>query len=233
MERPAEGRIHSFQSLGAADGPGLRYVVFMQGCPLRCVYCHNPDTWDPAGGQAYTAAEVVERLRRYRGYFGRKGGVTVSGGEPLMQPEFVGELFRRCREEGIHTALDTSGNGNLQRAETVLEYTDLILLDIKFLTQRDYEEKCRGSLEQAERFRRMAEGRNIPIWARHVVVPGLTDGREHIRALREYLKEWRTLEKVELLPFRKLCLEKYRDMGIPFPLENTPEMDEQALAGLA
>ena len=142
-----EGRVSSVQSMGAVDGPGLRYVVFLQGCPLRCAYCHNPETWDLTGGTPYTAEDLCKTILRYRPYFGENGGVTVSGGEPLLQPEFVAELFRRLHEHSIHTALDTAGAGDLSRAKQVLKHTNLVLCDIKFPTEAQYKAHCGGSLQ--------------------------------------------------------------------------------------
>lgn len=224
--KPIIGRIHSFQSLGAVDGPGLRYVVFLQGCPLRCIYCHNPDTWDFSGGEAYRPEEVLRKILRCRSYFEKTGGVTVTGGEPLAQPEFTAELFRLLQAEGIHTALDTSGCGDLKKAEEVLRYTDLVLADIKFLSAADYRQHCHGDWETVEKFLTLTEKRQIPLWVRHVVVPGLTDGEDHIRRLGEIARRYTNLEKIELLPFRTLCLEKYQSMGIPFPLSGTSDMPE-------
>ena len=149
-----KGRVHSIQSLGAVDGPGVRYVVFLQGCPLRCAYCHNPDTWDFSGGQEREAAELVQEICRYKMYFGDKGGVTVSGGEPLLQPAFVGELFRLLHEEGIHTALDTSGVwADWDGACQVLEHTDLILGDLKFTTPEEYRLHCKADMEKPLAFK--------------------------------------------------------------------------------
>jgi len=227
------GRVHSFQSMGAVDGPGLRYVVFLQGCPLRCVYCHNPDSWDPAGGIDYSPEEVVRRVLRYRSYFGREGGVTVTGGEPLLQPQFTAELFRQLREQGIHTALDTSGMGDLEAARQVLAHTDLVLADLKFPTQEQYRAYTGGSLSQVRRFLELTAQLDIPLWIRHVVVPGLTDGEKSIAQIGAMAKSCPNLKKIELLPFRKLCLEKYQAMGIPFPLADTPEMGEAETRRLA
>lgn len=219
------GRIHSFQSMGAVDGPGLRYVVFMQGCPLRCAYCHNPDTWKFEAGEEFSPQEVAGKIRRYRPYLAN-GGVTVTGGEPLMQPEFTAELFRILKEEGFHTALDTSGIGNLQLAERVLAYTDLVLADVKFLTEEEYRRYCRADFREVTAFLDLTKKRGIPLWIRRVVVPGINDTEEHIKKLLDFLTEYPNVEKIELLPFRKLCLEKYDAMGIPFPLTDVPEMQE-------
>ena len=227
-----KGRVHSIQSLGAVDGPGVRYVVFLQGCPLRCAYCHNPDTWDFSGGQEREAAELVQEICRYKMYFGDKGGVTVSGGEPLLQPAFVGELFRLLHGEGIHTALDTSGVGNLEAARRVLEHTDLILGDLKFATREEYKTHCKADMEKILSFYRLAAELNVPLWVRHVVVPGLNDNLEDLRAIKALAESFPNLEKIEWLPFHNLCLEKYQSMGIPFPLEGTDNMDEEALQQL-
>ena len=166
-----EGRVSSVQSMGAVDGPGLRYVVFLQGCPLRCAYCHNPETWDLTGGTPYTAEDFCKTILRYRPYFGENGGVTVSGGEPLLQPEFVAELFQRLHEHSIHTALDTAGAGDLSRAKQVLKHTDLVLCDIKFPTEAQYKSHCGGSLQHTVDFMRLTESMHIPLWVRHVVAP--------------------------------------------------------------
>ena len=232
-----DGVIHSFQSMGAVDGPGLRYLVFLQGCPLRCVYCHNPDTWafDAPSALRVPAEQVVKQALRYRTYFKNGGGVTVSGGEALCQWEFVAELFERLHAEGIHTALDTSGiggglagDGSLRDcgARRVLEHTDLVICDIKFPTEELYREKCRGRLSEVLSFLKLTEEMGIPLWVRHVVVPGLTDGEENVRKVKELAKQFKNLEKIELLPFRKLCMATYEELGIEFPLKDTEECTE-------
>ena len=226
------GRVHSIQSLGAVDGPGVRYVVFLQGCPLRCAYCHNPDTWDFAGGTEKEAADLVKEICRFKPYFGTKGGVTVSGGEPLQQPAFVEELFSLLHKEGIHTALDTSGVGNLEAARRVLEHADLILGDLKFATPEEYRLHCKADMEKPLAFYRLAEERGIPLWVRHVVVPGLGDNLEDMRKIQALAQSFSNLEKIEWLPFHNLCVEKYQQMGIPFPLAGTDNMDEAALQRL-
>ena len=224
-----EGRVHSLQSLGTVDGPGLRYVVFLQGCPLRCVYCHNPDTWDTAGGAVMGTEELVEKILRCRPYFGAEGGVTVSGGEPLLQAEFVTQLFARLKREGVHTALDTSGAGDLGKAPALLEVTDLVLLDLKFPTEEGYRQYCRGSLGQTEAFAALVAEKQVPLWVRHVVAPGLNDTLEDMAAVKSRAQRQPTLEKIEWLPFHNLCLEKYQQLGVPFPLADTPPMDREKL----
>ena len=216
------GKIHSIQSLGTVDGPGVRTVVFMQGCPLRCGYCHNPDTWDPNAGETVDTAEVFAKIKRFRPYFGPEGGVTVSGGEALLQPDFVRELFTLCKNEGIHTALDTSGCLWNEQVESLLDVTDLALLDIKMTTDADYREYVGCSLEKPMFFLSKLEEKGIPAWIRHVVVPGLTDAPENIRRLRDLLKGFSCIRKVEFLPFHKICVPKYEKMGIPFPFDRFP-----------
>jgi pyruvate formate lyase activating enzyme len=226
------GRIHSFQSMGAVDGPGLRFVVFMQGCPLRCAYCHNPDTWDFQGGQAYTPEQVAARVMRCLPYL-KGGGVTVSGGEPLAQPRFVKALFRQLKQKGVHTALDTSGAGDLDAAREVLADTDLVLADVKFLSGADYRRYCGADFDRIAAFLELTRQCGVALWVRQVVVPGLNDTPESIDALAAFLKDYPNLEKIELLGFEKLCLEKYDAMGIAFPLRDTPAMDPAALARLS
>ena len=213
------GRVHSFQSLGALDGPGLRCVVFLQGCPLRCGYCHNPDTWDPDGGQLTEAADVVKKLKRYKSYFGADGGVTVSGGEALLQADFVAELFALCHEEGIRTCLDTSGCLHSEHEDKLLAHTDLCLLDIKFTTAEDYRQYTGAELKDVLGFLDRLKSRSIPTWIRQVIVPGLNDTADNIDRLNELIAPYSNVVKVELLPFHKLCLEKYQTLGIPFPFD--------------
>lgn len=231
-EAGSKGRINQFQSLGTVDGPGLRYVVFMQGCPLRCVYCHNPETWDSAGGKIYTVDEVLDKILRCRAYLS-SGGVTVSGGEPLLQTAFVTELFTRLRQEGLHTALDTSGIGPSACAEALLSVTDLVLCDLKFATTADYRTYTGGKLEQVLEFLALTEKLGIPLWIRHVAVPGLTADPAYIREIRRLAGSFSNLEKLELLPFRKLCTAKYEALGIPFPLSDTPECSPALLEQLS
>lgn len=220
-----KGRINSFQSMGAVDGPGIRYVAFMQGCSLRCVYCHNPETWS-LEGEEYSLEEVSQRILRCRPYFGEDGGITVSGGEPLLQWSFVSELFRRLKKEGIHTALDTSGIGNAEGTAEVLGNTDLVICDLKFPSEEKYRKYCSGSLEQVLAFLELTEQMQIPLWIRHVVVPGLTDGGESLSGIAGIAKRYSNLRKFELLPFRKLCDSKYDALGISFPLANFGECQE-------
>ncbi|MCQ2456837.1 MAG: pyruvate formate-lyase-activating protein [Clostridia bacterium] len=226
------GRIHSVQSLGTVDGPGVRCVVFMQGCPLRCICCHNPDTWDFSGGEEADAGELCRRILRFRPYFGANGGVTVSGGEPLMQAEFVADLFGTLKAHGIHTALDTSGcilNDNVKR---LLDVTDLVLLDHKYPTEAGYFANTRAHLADAEAFLAELDRRSIATWLRRVVIPGMTDSEDSVRSLNETARRFRCVQKIELLPFRNLCAEKYDALGIPFPLKDTPSPAKETMEKL-
>ena len=222
-----KGRVHSFQTLGALDGPGLRFVVFLQGCNLRCLYCHNPDTWEMSGGTEHTSSDILHSIERCRPYFGKTGGVTVSGGEPLLQAGFVRELFSLCRENGIHTCLDTSGQPMGPYTQELLEETDLCLLDIKATSDESYRALCGTDLQSPLSFLRLLEKRRIPTWIRQVIVPGMNDGIGDIEALKSILMPYSCIQKVELLPFQTLCLEKYRRMGIRFPLEHLRPMKEE------
>lgn len=217
-----KGRIHSFQSLGTVDGPGVRCVVFVQGCPLRCICCHNPDTWDFSGGEEADSEELFNKIIRFKNYFGEKGGATVSGGEPLMQADFVTDLFKRLKAAGINTALDTSGCVFNKDVEELLKVTDLVLLDHKYSSAEDYREYTGGSLQNTERFLLELEKRGINTWLRRVIIPGKSDSEESVKALNETARRFNCVKKIELLPFRNLCKEKYEEMKIDFPLADTP-----------
>lgn len=225
------GRIHSFQSLGTVDGPGVRCVVFMQGCPLRCACCHNPDTWDFSAGEVTEVDELVKKTERFKSYIA-KGGVTVSGGEPLMQAKFVTEFFKKLKLMGIHTALDTSGCVWNSDVEELLNYTDLVLLDYKYANPRDYLQYTKCEQNSVERFLQELEKRNVAAWLRRVIIPDLNDDEASTVQLRNVAERYKCVEKTELLPFRKLCVEKYKNMGIPFLLADTPEPSEETMEKL-
>lgn len=264
-ENKSVGYIHSLQTLGAVDGPGIRFCVFLQGCPLRCMYCHNPDTWEvyeqgsavgdtgacgaaeqksEAGkdacrrrlGTPYTVEELVKKIVRYRTYFTGGGGVTVSGGEPLMQAEFVTELFTELKENGIGTCLDTSGTftaaGNREQVEKLLAVTDLVICDIKFTTEEAYRSCARGSLKTVIEFLDMADRMDVPVMVRHVVVPGYTDIPEEVSEMSRLAHTIHTLTSVELLPFHKMCAEKYKALGIPFRCSDVPECTQETIKEL-
>lgn len=225
-----KGYINSIQSLGAVDGPGVRFVVFLQGCPLRCIYCHNPETWDISkAAQSFTPEQLLEKVLRYKSYFGSKGGITLSGGEVLLQIEFATEMFRLCKEHGIHTALDTSGIGCEDKAKLnlLLQYTDLVICDVKFTTEEAYKNYTGGSLQKVLNFLDLVEEKTIPVWIRQVIVPNLNDDEKSMDELNSLIAKYSNIEKVELLPFKKLCLSKYENMGLEFRLKDTDEADPE------
>ena len=217
------GRIHSIQTLGTVDGPGVRFVLFLQGCPLRCACCHNPDTWDVHGGSEVSAQEILQKLTRYRAYFGKDGGLTVSGGEPLLQARFVTELFALCKKQGIHTALDTSGCLWSDEIASLLEVTDLCLLDHKMPDDARYRAHVGCGIKPVEHFLAQLEARAIPTWLRRVIITGINDGVQDTKALFALKNTHTCVEKVELLPFRNLCSAKYESLGIPFPFGDKPQ----------
>lgn len=220
-----KGRLHSMESFGTVDGPGIRFVAFMQGCPLRCQFCHNPDTWDPRGECQYemTPAELVAEVVRYRSFI-RSGGVTVSGGEPLLQARFVRAFFALCHDEGLQTALDTSGALCTEEALAVLDHTDIALLDIKTMDAALYPRLT--GVQQANNLRFLDElqRRGIRTWVRHVVVPGLTDDDEQLRRLGEHVARYEVVEKIEVLPYHTLGTFKYEQLGLRYPLEGVPPL---------
>ncbi len=227
------GKIHSFQSLGTADGPGVRAVVFMQGCPLRCACCHNPDTWDFNGGTSITVDEVFAKVKRCQSYFGKDGGITVSGGEPLMQPEFVKELFELSKANGINTAIDTSGCVLNENVKELLKYTDLVLLDYKYVTENDYKEYVGCEKEKVDLFLEYLNAQNIKVWIRQVIIKNLNNNEDSLKKLKALKEKYPCIEKTELLPFRKLCIEKYKNLNIPFRLENTDETSKEEITELS
>lgn len=227
-----KGKISSFQSLGAVDGPGVRFVVFFKGCPLNCLCCHNPETKAFDGGEEYAAEEVVNKALRYKEYFGEKGGITLSGGEPVAQPEFAAEIFRLCKENGIHTCLDTSGYTLNERVMELLRYTDLVLLDIKYTNEADYLKNTGARYGEVLKFLEYLKAQNIPVWIRQVIIPTLNDSEENILKLREIIKNYSNIEKTELLPFRKLCQTKYDALKTEFPLKDIPEPTKDKMESL-
>ena len=226
-----KGYIHSLQSLGTVDGPGVRAVVFGEGCPLRCAYCHNPDTWERRDSDAVEHTELAERIIRLYPYI-KDGGVTFSGGEPCMQAEFFTELAKILKARGLHIALDTCGEIFTPAVEELLDVVDLVLLDVKMTTETDYRRYTGGSLGKVKSTLSSLEAFRKDVWIRHVVVPRINDTREDIKRLAELLKGYKCITKVELLPFKTLCREKYKNLGIPFPLEDTEAMPRERLAEL-
>lgn len=219
------GYIHSLESFGSVDGPGVRYVIFMSGCAMRCQFCHNPDTWNMQSGKPYTADELLKQAKKYRSYWGSKGGITVSGGEPLLQIEFLTELFRKAKEEGIHTTLDTSGNPFTReepffsKMQELMKYTDLVLLDIKHIDEEQHQilTGCtnRNILDLAEYLSEIGK----PVWIRHVLVPGRSDKDEYLRSLDAFIRTLGNVERVEVLPYHTLGTFKWKELGLLYPLK--------------
>ena len=227
-----KGKVHSIQSLAALDGPGIRFAVFLQGCNLRCGCCHNPDTHSTEGGTEYTAAELIKRAVRYKEYFGKEGGITVSGGEPLLQAQFVRELFALAKENGINTCLDTSGSIVNDATAPLLSVSDRVMLDIKYTSDELYKEHVGCSLQKPLEFLKLLSEMNIPTTLRQVIIPTLNDNKESIAALKNIASEHPVVDKVELLPFRKMCSVKYEKMGISFPFAHIPEPSAEKMREL-
>lgn len=218
-----KGRIHSYEVGSTVDGPGLRLVIFSQGCPLRCKYCQNPDTRDPLTGQETSVEELLVEINKYHSYFDRgHGGITVSGGEPLLQAEFIASLFKEAHANGIHTALDTSGFGSHHNLEVVLPHTDLVLLDIKSSDPALYHSLTHVELQPTLETARTLERLSKPFWVRFVLVPNLTDDPKNIAGVAEICSQFKNLERVEILPFHKLGAYKWKELGLNFELEETP-----------
>ena len=220
------GRVHSFESFGTVDGPGIRFVVFLQGCPLRCLYCHNPDTWR-AGGEEYSAETVAVRALKYRNYFGENGGVTVTGGEPLLQIDFVIELFTLLKAKGIHTCVDTSGitfkadnAASVEKHKKLLEVTDLFLLDIKHIDEEACKKLTGQSNENTLAFAKFLSDNQKPIWIRQVLVPGITDDEESLLRTKAFIDTLSSVEKVEVLPYHTMGVVKYERLGMEYPLKD-------------
>lgn len=218
-----DGRIHSFESFGTVDGPGIRFVVFMQGCPMRCLYCHNPDTWTANGGKVYSAQEVAAEALKYKSYFTGGGGVTVSGGEPMLQQEFVCELFTILKKAGVHTALDTSGalfsRERPESLDKLLSVTDLVLLDIKHIDGGGHKKLTGRTNENVLGFAKYLSEIGKPMWIRHVLVPGITDDDEQLKRLAKFISTLKTVGRVEILPYHDMGEVKYEKLGLSYPLK--------------
>ena len=215
------GRIHSVESFGALDGPGIRYVLFLQGCPMRCAFCHNPDSWNAQGGEKVGSKAVVADILRYRNFI-QKGGVTLSGGEPLMQPEFAASILEGCRENGLHTAIDTAGSVSLFHCRRAVDQADLLLLDIKAARDELFRKITGRGMDNTLELLNHCENVRKPDWIRHVLVPGLTDGRDDLCALGVLLSRYACIERVELLPFHKMGEYKWEALAAPYTLKDTP-----------
>jgi pyruvate formate lyase activating enzyme len=227
-----KGRIHSIQSMGTVDGPGVRFVAFLQGCNLRCGCCHNPDTWEMSGGKQYSAEELAQKAERYKEYFGTEGGITVSGGEPLLQADFVAELFSECHKRGINTCLDTSGSILNDSVKNMLNHTDRVLLDIKYTTDEDYKNHVGCSIDRPIEFLEYLNSQKIPVTLRQVIIPTLNDNKENILRLNEIITKFDCIEKTELLPFKKLCSVQYDKLGLDFRFGELPTPTKQLVTSL-
>lgn len=223
MNEEIRGHVHSIQSLGTLDGPGVRFVVFLQGCNLRCGCCHNPDTWETNIGTVYTPKQIVDRAMRYREYFSKNGGITLSGGEPLLQAEFAHEIFRLAHKEGLNTCLDTSGSILNDAVKALLEETDRVLLDIKYTSDELYHKHVGCSMDAPLAFLNYLNQQCIPTTLRQVIIPTLNDNEENILKLKRIAEEHPCVDQFELLPFRKICQVKYDKLGLPFRMANLPE----------
>ena len=220
-----KGYIHSLESFGSVDGPGVRFVIFMAGCSMRCQFCHNPDTWDMQSGTPYTADEVIEKALKYRSYWGNKGGITVSGGEPLLQMDFLLELFQKAKKEGIHISLDTSGNPFtrekpfFEKLQELMKYTDLVLLDIKHIDDDQHKILTGCSNKNILDFARYLSEIKKTVWIRHVLIPERNDKDEYLDQLHDFISTLGNVEKVEVLPYHTLGVYKWKELGLEYPLE--------------
>ena len=220
------GNISSFETMGLVDGPGVRFVVFMQGCPLRCMYCHNPETWAKGKGKYdLTPQSLLKKVKRYLAYFGEDGGVTVSGGEPLMQSEFVCEFFKLCKQNNIHTCLDTSGVG--ENYEELLDYCDLVILDVKELDFNKYNNLTGRKIDDFNLFLDCCQKKNKKLWLRQVIIPEYNDTIENVLKLKEFASKLKNIEKIELLPYHDMAKDKYKKLGLKYRLEDVPPMNKE------
>lgn len=219
------GKINSIETMGLVDGPGVRFVVFMQGCPLRCKFCHNPETWklnDKA--DEYTPEGLIKKILNYKPYFKHNGGVTFSGGEPLMQKEFLLACLKLCKKENIHTCIDTAGS--IPDCKEILKYTDLVMFDIKGTNKDNYKNMTGANIDTSLEFLKLCEEMNKKTWIRVVIVPGINDTKEYVNELISFIKPLKNVEKIEFLPYHTLGVHKYEDLGINYSLKNVPDMDK-------
>ncbi len=226
-----KGYVHSFETFGTVDGPGVRFVVFLQGCSMRCLYCHNPDSWG-GGGTAYEPSEVLEKMTRNITFY-KTGGITVSGGEPMLQLDFLIELFRLAKSKGIHTCIDTSGvvfdsenQANLEKIDTLLSLCDLVMLDIKHINEDEHIKLTGHSNKNILAFAKYINKKGVPMRVRHVIVPDITFREEYLRELGAFLRDFTNIEKIEVLPFHKMGEAKYDNLGIECPLKDTEALSE-------
>lgn len=220
-------KVHSFETFGTVDGPGIRFVIFLQGCHLQCKYCHNRDTWDINGGTYKSLDEIYNRILHYKNYICPKGGVTVTGGEPLLQAKFLLELFKKLKQAGIHTCVDTSGMFPLTKdIKNVLNFTDLVLLDIKHIDDKKCKDLVGHSNKLELAFAKYLSENNIPVWIRQVLIPGYTDDENDLIKLKEFISHLNNVERVELLPYHNMGAFKWTDLGFDYPLKDVRPADD-------
>lgn len=230
------GKIHSFESFGTVDGPGIRFVIFFKGCPLRCLYCHNPDTWTFENSQEYSVDEVIAKSMKYKNYWGDKGGITLTGGEPLLQIDFITELLKKYKELGINTALDTSGAlfeiVEQSKFDELIKYVDLFLLDIKHIDNNEHIKLTGKSNQNILKFARYLSDNNKDMWIRHVIVPGINLDKDYLIRTKKFIDSLKTVKKIEILPYHTLGINKYSKLGLEYKLKDTrvPTKDEIKLA---
>nr|WP_317283345.1 pyruvate formate-lyase-activating protein [uncultured Sellimonas sp.] len=233
MTKCNQGYIHSTESFGTVDGPGIRFVIFFQGCPMRCKYCHNPDTWEPNRGNTMTVDELLE-LYKHNEKFYKKGGITATGGEPLLQLSFLTELFTKAKEQGIHTCLDTSGivyrNQRKEEFQELFKVTDLVLLDVKHSDPKGHKDLTGQEQAPVLAFAEALEEAGVPMIVRHVVVPGITDGKEELEKLGHLISRFRNLKGLEVLPYHTMGTKKYEQLGLEYPLKGVEAMDKKEAA---
>lgn len=223
-----KGYIHSFDTFGTVDGPGIRFILFMQGCPLQCQYCHNRDTWNMKYGKEYTPDEVIKEVLKYKNYYNSSGGgLTVTGGEPFMQPDFLLELLKLAKENDIHTCIDTSGYVDIAEADPILDYTDLVLLDLKQMNDIKYTELTGRNLSKTLIFAERLESRKIPVWIRHVLIPGKTDDEADLMKLSNFVNSLTNVEDFELLKYHTMGVFKWEKLGYAYPLEGVREANDE------
>lgn len=225
-----QGYISSIEPMGLVDGPGLRFVVFMQGCKLRCLYCHNPETWKLNEGQKITTNELLEKILRYKSYY-KNGGVTFSGGEPLLQPKFLIECLKKCKENNLHTALDTAGVG-IGNYEEILKYVDLVILDIKAINKEEYQKITASKIDEFNKFLDILIKLDKKLWIRSVIVPEINDNKEYILKLKEFISKIPNIQKVELLPYHLYGISKYKELNLEYTLNNIGPMEIDRLKEL-
>ena len=231
-----KGYIHSSETFGTVDGPGIRYVLFMQGCPMRCLYCHNPDTWSTKGGKEVSPEDVLREYGKNRAFY-RDGGITVTGGEPLLQIDFLIELFSKAKAAGIHTCIDTSGitysesnTAYTAKLDELMKYTDLVMLDIKHIDNEKHRELTSRDNGGILAFAKYLEKKSIPLWVRHVVVEGYTDDPVYLKELGRFIGALRNLKALDVLPYHSMGISKYGALGIPYPLAHLKSLDRKDAA---